>query len=170
VRTLFSRIALSLLREITPNRTYRRRVHQQSTVFSTEQEAIIIAIWLTEGTQRDKVNKKLRNKKQIILLWVPGHMCIPGNEQADEEAKAALDDDIQQTESLKRSRKMVKNRNDRKERWGNGSNNMKGRMIEYEYDGDKRGMTTNERNHRPTMPFLRHRTYSRPRPMGLHRN
>jgi hypothetical protein len=25
---------------ITPNRTYRRRVHQQSTVFSTEQEAV----------------------------------------------------------------------------------------------------------------------------------
>jgi hypothetical protein len=40
---------------ITPNRTYKRRVQQQSTVFSTEQEAIIKAIWLTEGTQRDKV-------------------------------------------------------------------------------------------------------------------
>jgi hypothetical protein len=40
---------------ITPNRTYRRRVQQQSTVFSTEQEAIIKVIWLTEGTQRDKV-------------------------------------------------------------------------------------------------------------------
>jgi hypothetical protein len=40
---------------ITPNRTYKSRVHQQSTVFSTEQEAIIKAIWLTEGTQRDKV-------------------------------------------------------------------------------------------------------------------
>jgi hypothetical protein len=40
---------------ITPNRTYRRRVYQQSTIFSTEQEAIIKAIWLTEGTQRDKL-------------------------------------------------------------------------------------------------------------------
>jgi hypothetical protein len=39
---------------ITPNRTYRRRVHQQSTIFSTKQEAIVKAIWLTEGTQRDK--------------------------------------------------------------------------------------------------------------------
>jgi ribonuclease HI len=37
-------------------------------------------------------------KKQITLLWVPGHMSIPGNEQADEDAKAALDDDIQQNE------------------------------------------------------------------------
>jgi hypothetical protein len=40
---------------ITPNRTYRRRVHLQSIVFRTEQEAIIKAIWLTDGTQRDKV-------------------------------------------------------------------------------------------------------------------
>jgi ribonuclease HI len=110
---------------ITPNRTYRKRVQQQITVFSTEQEAIIKAIWLTEGTQRDKViitdslstltafngnnhtkNPKTiklremmdRNRKQITLLWVPRHMGIPGNKQADEEAKAALDDDIQQNE------------------------------------------------------------------------
>jgi hypothetical protein len=42
-------------------------------------------------------------------------MNIPGNEQADEEAKAALDDDIQQNEEYppKRSRKMGKNRNDK---------------------------------------------------------
>jgi hypothetical protein len=87
---------------ITPNRTYKRRVHQQSTVHSTEQEAIIKAIWLTEGIQRDKViiidslstptasngnnHTKLkemmdRNKKQITLLWVPGHVSIPGNEK-----------------------------------------------------------------------------------------
>jgi hypothetical protein len=87
---------------ITPNRTYRRRTHQESTatVFITEQEAIIKAIWLTEGTQRDKViitdslstltaingNNHInnpttiklkemmdRNRKQITLLWVPGH-------------------------------------------------------------------------------------------------
>jgi ribonuclease HI len=40
---------------ITTIRTYRRRVHQQINVFSTEQEAIIKAIWLMKGTQRDKV-------------------------------------------------------------------------------------------------------------------
>jgi ribonuclease HI len=105
--------------------TYRRRVHQQSTVFSTEQEAIIKAIWLTKGTQRNKViitdslstltaingNNHTENpetiklsevmqrlKKQITLLWIPGHMGIPGNEQTDEEAKEALDDDKQQNE------------------------------------------------------------------------
>jgi hypothetical protein len=42
-------------RDTTPNRTYRRRVEQQNTVFITDQEAIIKAIWLTDGTQRDKV-------------------------------------------------------------------------------------------------------------------
>jgi ribonuclease HI len=110
---------------ITPNRTYRRRVHQQNTVFSTEQEAIIKAIWLTKRTQRDKViiidsqstltaikgnnytknpkTIKLRGmmdrlKKQITLMWVPGHTSIPRNEQAIKEAKAALDDDMEQNE------------------------------------------------------------------------
>jgi hypothetical protein len=78
---------------ITPNRTYRRRVHQQSTVFSTEQEAIIKAIWLTEGRQRDK---------GIITDSLSTLTAINGNnhnhEQADEEAKAARDDDLQQNE------------------------------------------------------------------------
>jgi hypothetical protein len=52
----------------------------------------------------------------------------------------------------KRSREMVKNRNNkdqsdkdqRKERWRNGSNNMKGRRIEHKFDGDTRGMTRRE--------------------------
>jgi hypothetical protein len=32
----------------------------------------------------------------------------------------------------------------RKVRWRNGSNNMKGRKIKHEYDGDARGMTRSE--------------------------
>jgi ribonuclease HI len=109
----------------TPNCTYRRRVYQQNTVFSTEQEAITKAISVTESTKGDKVIStdslstltairgsnhtknpktiKLREmmdrlKKHITLLWVPGHMGIPGNEKADDEAKAALDDDLLQNE------------------------------------------------------------------------
>jgi archaellum biogenesis ATPase FlaH len=71
---------------ITPNRTYRRREHQQSTVFSTEQEAIIKEIWLTEETQRDKViitdslstltaingNNHIKNPKTIRLREMMG--------------------------------------------------------------------------------------------------
>jgi ribonuclease HI len=32
------------------------------------------------------------------LLWVPSHVEIPGNEKADQAAKAALDEDISTTE------------------------------------------------------------------------
>jgi ribonuclease HI len=101
---------------ITPNRIYRRRVHQHSTVLSIEQEAII------KAKLRDTMD---RFKKQITLLWVPGHMGIPGNKQADEEAKAALDDNIQQNEEhppkdlekwLKTGTTKIK-----KERWRNES-------------------------------------------------
>jgi hypothetical protein len=64
-------------------------------------------------------------------------MGIPGNEQADDEAKAALDDDLQQNEEAETT-------NERKARWRNGSNNMKGKKTENKYDGDTRGRTRRE--------------------------
>jgi hypothetical protein len=77
-------------------------------------------------------------------------MGIPGNEQADEEANATLDDDIQQNKEYppKDLEKWLKTEvtKIRKERWRNGSNNMKRRKIEHEYDGDSRGMTRRERD------------------------
>jgi ribonuclease HI len=160
---------------ITQNLTYRRRVHEQNTVNSTEQEAIIKAISMTEGTQHDKViitdsmstltaiqgnnhtrnpkTKKLREmidrlKKRITLLWVPGHMSIPGNEKADEEAKAALEDDLNQNEEYppKDLENWIKTETTQniKEQWKNGTNNMKERKAEHKYDGDTRGMTRRE--------------------------
>jgi hypothetical protein len=58
-------------------------------------------------------------------------MDIPGNKQADEEAKATLDDELEQNEEyppkdLENWLKAVTAKN-RKERWRNGNNNKKGR-------------------------------------------
>jgi hypothetical protein len=36
--------------------------------------------------------------EKVTLLWVPGHMGIPGNGIADEEAKATLEDVLLSTE------------------------------------------------------------------------
>jgi hypothetical protein len=72
-------------------------------------------------------------------------MGIPKNKQADEKAKAALSDNIQQNEEYppKDLEKWLKTETTkiRKERWRNGSNKMKGIKIEHEYDGDTRGMS-----------------------------
>jgi hypothetical protein len=87
-------------------------------------------------------------KKQTTLMWVPGHMGIPGNEQVDEKAKATLDDDLEQNEEYPpkdlENWMQVKTAKNRKLRWRNGNNNMKGRKTEHKYDGDTRTMTRRE--------------------------
>jgi hypothetical protein len=59
-----------------------------------------------------------------------------------------MDDDLQQIEEYptKYLEKWLKTETTkiRKERWRNGSNNMKGRKIEHEYNGGTRGMTRRE--------------------------
>jgi ribonuclease HI len=44
------------------------------------------------------INSKNPKTLSIIILWVPGHMRIPGNRIADKEANAALTDDLLVTE------------------------------------------------------------------------
>jgi ribonuclease HI len=115
---------------ITPDQKFRRRLKPQNTVYSAEQQAIIKAIYVTKrrGERRVIITDSLstimaiegeiyaKNPKTISLrklldeesrkvtrLWVSGHMRIPGNEIADEEAKAALEDDLLATEKYPRS-------------------------------------------------------------------
>jgi hypothetical protein len=61
-------------------------------------------------------------------------MGIPGNEQADEKTKTALNDNIQENEEYphKRSREIVKNRNDKDQKRA-----MKKRKQQHERNKDR---------------------------------
>jgi ribonuclease HI len=92
---------------ITPDEKFRKRLKPQNTVFSAEQETIIKAIYLTQRTGEQRliitdsfstlmaaegdINSKNPNtlslrklldeeREKVTILWVPGHMEIPGNE------------------------------------------------------------------------------------------
>jgi hypothetical protein len=70
-------------------------------------------------------------RKKVILLWVPSHMRIPGNEIADEEAKAALEDDHLATAKYPPQDLFnwikTDDKKTRKTRWEKSKNNMKNR-------------------------------------------
>jgi ribonuclease HI len=110
---------------ITADQKFKKRQKPQNMVYSAEQEAIIKAIYVikrngerlviitdsfstlmaVEGNINSKNPKtqslrKLLDKEieKVTILWVPGHMGIPGYEIADEEAKTALKDDLLATE------------------------------------------------------------------------
>jgi hypothetical protein len=136
-----------------------------------------------------------RLRKQITLLWVTGHIGKPGNEQADKEAKAVLDDDLEQKEEYPpRPRKLLDSGNgeeqkrtmeERKQQLERAKDRTQIRR-KHKRNGEKRAggnlqtkngihqsypsWTSNEWDHQPKVPFLRHQTYSRPCPMGLQRN
>jgi ribonuclease HI len=107
---------------ITPDQKFIKRLRPQNTEYYAEQEAIIKAICVTgerrmiitdyfstlmavEGDINSKNPKALSLRKllnevreKVTLLWLPGHMGIPVNEIAEEEAKGALKDDLLSTE------------------------------------------------------------------------
>jgi ribonuclease HI len=109
---------------VTDQQSTRRRIRDQSSIFSVKQEAIIQQL-LTTGVREviftDSIstmmaasgnnhtkNPKTRKIRQLMdkrkgnltLCWVPGHAGKTGNEKVDEEAKRALDSTVLRSRSL----------------------------------------------------------------------
>jgi ribonuclease HI len=107
---------------VTNNQIIKKRMRSQSSIYSAEQQAIIMAMESTTRTNKPTIiatdslssllgasgnrwtrNPKTRNLKtklldnlrnHIKLIWVPNHVGIGGNEAADQAAKDALNEEI----------------------------------------------------------------------------
>jgi hypothetical protein len=93
--------------------------------------------WNSKNPKTLSLKKQLdEEREKVILLWVPGHMAIPRNEIADEEAKTALEDDLLATEKYSPQNLInwirTEDKKTRKTRWKNSDNNMKNRKKEIE--------------------------------------
>jgi ribonuclease HI len=99
---------------VTSETTTKNRMRSQTTIFRAEQEgkgATVIATdslstrMAVEGTRWTK-NPKTRRIRELLdqekgrvkLMWIPSHSGITGNETADEAAKKALEEDINDRE------------------------------------------------------------------------
>jgi hypothetical protein len=71
-------------------------------VIITDSFGTLMAVEVNINSKNPKtlsLRKLLDEKREkAILLWVPGYMGIPGNEIADEEGKADLENNILSTE------------------------------------------------------------------------
>jgi ribonuclease HI len=95
----------------------KNRIRSQITIFSAEQEAIIEEIYIHKGKRatvistnslstmwqlkvRDGQKTQRRERKQgnVKLMWIPSHSGITGNKNADEAAKNALEENINDRE------------------------------------------------------------------------
>ena len=104
--------------------TLKTRLPNGSSIFSAEAVALIDALKIIKDSERKKFiifadslsciqdieNEDLANtliqkfitdheallkeSKEVVLCWIPSHTGIPGNEQADQEAKSSLARDI----------------------------------------------------------------------------
>jgi ribonuclease HI len=91
----------------------------------------------TENPKIQTIRKMLDHEiPRITLLWVPSHKGIPGNEKADQAAKATLDEGISITEKWLTEEDFKK----RDQRWKNGNNERKERKPDVDRKKDTKGM------------------------------
>jgi ribonuclease HI len=103
---------------------FKKRVRQENTIFSAEKSAVLTAIHSTikepgrkliatdslstlvaTSGKKDTKNPKTRTKRKLLrqerdkitLLWIPSHVVIPGNEEADNAAREALNENLDRT-------------------------------------------------------------------------
>jgi ribonuclease HI len=152
---------------VTEHGTIKQRMRPQSSIFSAEQQVIITALENTTQTRKPTViatdslssllaasgNRWTRNPKtrdirklidnsrnQINLKWVPSHAGISGNEVADQAAKDALTEEIDNQEpypplDLIKWTKKEESRS-RQVRWERGENEMKNRKTSVSLQND----------------------------------
>jgi hypothetical protein len=98
---------------------------------------------LTQKIQKHCHSGNYWTKKERMSP-LPGHMEIPGNEIAEEEAKAVLEDDLLATEKYPPQDLInwikTEDKKTRKARLQNSENNMKNRKIEIEWNKDRKKM------------------------------
>jgi hypothetical protein len=84
------------VKEGIKSKSTRRRIRDQTSIFSSKQEAVIGASGNnhTKNSKTRKIRLLMDKRKNITLCWVPGHAVITGIEEADEEAKRALEESI----------------------------------------------------------------------------
>jgi hypothetical protein len=81
-----------------------------------------------------------KRKRNVTLYWVPGHAEIIGNEEADEEAKRALEEPISNDEKYPpedlNGRIKTEMVGSRQRRWAKGENVMKERKKNMGWQND----------------------------------